>query len=396
MSEARYSDVPPDVIVAGAGPVGLVAALCLATMGVRVMVLEKRETLNTASRASTLHPPTLEILDRLGVLAPVQARGKVAGQIQYRSPEGVFAAFDMADLAGETRFPYRLHLEQSALTPVMLDRLRAHPNVAVLFGAEVLRVDQADGGVAVTVRRRGAERTVAARWLVAADGARSQAREALGLAFDGVAYPHKILRVMTQDDLSPLLPGIAPVTYLFNGDRSLSFLGMADCWRIIVRVPQEVDDAEALDERWMLARVQAVLPGCARLPRVLHKDIYGVSRRVASSFRSGHAYLAGDAAHVTNTRGGMNMNCGIHDADALACALVSELRGDRPGLLDAASDGRRRVATEMLIPRTDRTVAPGPAWTETLRRTARDKDAARAYLRTTSMMDMLDRTTPHV
>ncbi len=384
------------VIVAGAGPVGLTTALSLAIAGISVTVLEKRAALNTASRASTIHPPTLEILDRLGVLSMVCGEAELAERIQYRSPEGVFAAFDLGVLAGETPFPYRLHLEQSRITPVILDRLRNHPHAQVRFGCEVTGVSQTTVGVMATVRNAGSDQVINARYLVAADGAHSRVREALGLTFDGVEYPDKILRVMTQDDLGDLLPGIAPVTYLFNGSRSISFLKMPDCWRIILRVPKEVSDEQAMDEAWILSRFQAVLPSCTRLPGVVRKDIFGASRRVASRFRHGRVYLAGDAAHLTNTRGGMNMNCGIHDAAALAEALTVALQQGDTMAVDAVSDERHRIATEYLIPRTDRNVSAGPAWTEMLRATAARADAALVYLRTVAMLDMLDRSTIHV
>ena len=376
----------PEVIVAGAGPVGLTAALSLAQAGIRVLVLEKRATLSTASLASTLHPPTLEIWDDLGVLAPVLHEGVVVETIQYRTPESVFAEFHMAALSGDTRFPIRLHLEQARVTPVMMDRLNALPDAEIRFGHGVVGVSQSADTVTARVAGPDGEYEVTAPTLLAADGAHSIVREAMGLAFDGITYPDKILRMMTSDDLDEILPGIKPITYLYNGSRSISFLRMPDCWRIILRVPKEVDDEAAMQEGWMFSRFQAVLPALTRLPTVIGKDVYGASRRVASRFRQGRVYLMGDAAHVTNTRGGMNMNCGVHDAVALARAVVA-------GGLDAAADERHRVATEELIPRTDRNVAGGPAWTDTLAETARDPEAARAYLRTAAMLDMLER--PH-
>jgi len=385
----------PDVIVIGAGPVGLTAALALAQAGVRVTLVEKRPSLSAASRASTIHPPTLEILERLGVLDGVQRRGTVARHIHYRTPDGIIAAFDLACLSGETRFPYRLHLEQSEITPAMLGRLRSCPNARVLFGAEVTGVQTGLDSATVTIGDGPLRTTLAARYVIAADGARSVARSTMGLRFDGVSYPHKILRLMTDADLDALLPGIAPVTYLSNGIHSVSFLRMPDCWRMILRVPGDVDEDRALDEDWALSRFQAVLPRLAGLPRVVDKDVYGVSRRVASRFRDGRSYLAGDAAHVTNTRGGMNMNCGIHDAAALADAMIATLPDDVHSRVDEASDQRRQVAEAMLIPRTDRSVAGGVEWLETLRATAADPGAAREYLRTAAMLDMLDRARVH-
>lgn len=371
----------PDVIVVGAGPVGLTAALSLAEAGIPVTVLEKRPGLSAASLASTLHPPTLEILDDLGVLAPVMHLGQRADTIQYRDPLGVFAEFHMGDLAGESRFPFRLHLEQSHITPVMLDRLHILPNAAVRFGCAVVGVAQDASGVAVMLD--GGE-VVRAGTLLAGDGARSTVRQALGIGFDGIDYPDRILRVMTTDDLDRILPGIAPVTYLFNGARSVSFLRMRECWRIILRVPGEIPEAVALDEAWIADRFAAVLPGVP-LPRVLGKDTYGASRRVAPRFREGRAVLMGDAAHVTSTRGGMNMNCGIHDAAALAAAIADG------GDVRAAAEARHDIAVRCLLPRTDRTVSGGAEWTAHLRETARDPRAAAAYLHGAAMLDMLDR-----
>jgi len=377
------------VIVAGAGPVGLTAALLTADAGIPVTVVEKRPELSAASKASTFHPPTLAILHHLRVLDAVRDRGEVVRRLQYRSAtDGIFAEFSLDALRGETAFPYRLHLEQAQVTPLLLDRLRLHAHARVLFDAELLDVAPQSDGVTARIRHRGIDETIAAGYLVGADGSRSDVRRALGVAFDGEDYPDKILRVMTGDDLDRLLPGIAPVTYLFNGGKSVSFLRMRDCWRIILRVAKEVDDATALAPDWILARLREVIPHCERLPAVAMKDIYGVSRRVAASYRAGRVVLAGDSAHVTNTRGGMNMNCGLHDAFAIATAIVRALRGEGPAVVAAAADERRRVATEMLIPRTDRNVAGGQAWLDQVRAMAADPAQALAYLRTTAMLDM--------
>jgi 2-polyprenyl-6-methoxyphenol hydroxylase-like FAD-dependent oxidoreductase len=377
-----------EVLIAGAGPVGLTAALALAEAGVAVTVAEKRPALSAASRASTFHPPTLAILDRLHVLDEVHHRGQVADRVQYRTPtDGIFAEFALSALEGETAFPYRLHLEQAQVTPIILERLRRHRHARVLFDAEVQQVTQRGPRVVVRVRHGAGHETLDGDYLIAADGSRSDVRNALGIGFEGEDYPDKILRVMTTDDLDALLPGIAPVTYLWNGAKSVSFLRMPDCWRIILRVPREVDDAQALDPDWILARLREVMPHIDRLPAVLMKDVYGVSKRVATRYRDGRVLLAGDSAHVTNTRGGMNMNCGIHDAYALTRSIV-EAKGSDPRIVEGASDERRRVATQMLIPRTDRNVAGGDAWLSQVREMADDRVKAVSHLRTTAMLDM--------
>ena len=376
------------VLVAGAGPVGLTAALALAEAGIAVTVAEKRPALSAASRASTFNPPTLEILHRLGVLEEVHHRGQVADRIQYRTPDGIFAEFAMSALEEDTPFPYRLHLEQAQVTPIILDRLRNYRHARVLFDAEVQHVAQHGSRVVMRVRHGAGHETLDGNYLIGADGSRSDVREALGIPFDGEDYPDKILRVMTADDLDALLPGIAPVTYLWHGERSVSFLRMPDCWRIILRVPKEVDDDVALEPDWILARLTDAMPDCERLPNVLMKDIYGVSKRVAGRYRDGRMVLAGDSAHVTNTRGGMNMNCGMHDAFAIAGAIIaSEQKGDTT-LVEAAVDERRRVATQMLIPRTDRNVAGGHEFLAHVKAMANSPAQTSQYLRTTAMLDM--------
>ncbi|MGO4403562.1 FAD-dependent oxidoreductase [Bosea sp. RAF48] len=379
------------VIVAGAGPVGLVAALILARAGIDVVVLEKRAGLNTASKASTFHPATLEILDDLGVLEPMMGQGEIVRRIQYRTPEGPFAEFVLADLADRTRFPFRLHLEQARLTPLLLARIDARDNAQVLFDTGFETLTQDENGITVTADRGGEKLTIAADYLIGTDGARSTVRDALGLAFDGMVYPHKILRVMTPDDLDNVLPGIAAITYLHNGPKSLSFLKMPDCWRIIIRVPEEVTDETALQDGWFAERLREVLPSWTTPPAVGGRDVYGASRRVASQYQVGRAFLAGDSAHVTNTRGGMNMNCGIHDAQALTHAMIRALRDNRPALVAAAADERKRVAEEMLIPRTDRNVAGGEGWLQKVRELASSRSSAADYLTTAAMLDMLER-----
>ena len=379
------------VVVAGAGPVGLVAALVLAKAGVDVLVLEKRGALTAASKASTFHPSTLEILDTLNVMETVLAEGEIVRKIQYRTPDGPFAEFVMADLAERTAYPFRLHLEQARVTPLLLAQLQALPNARVLFDAEFTAVEQLDAGVLVRAGLDENAVEIRAEYLLGTDGAHSAVRQALGIAFDGVVYPDKILRVMTTDDLDAVLPGLAPISYLFNGAKSVSFLKMPDCWRIILRVPASTPEETALRDEWLAARLQEVLPSWTTLPGIVDRDVYGASRRVASAYFVGRAFLAGDSAHVTNTRGGMNMNCGIHDAFVLANAMIRALREQRSELVEAAAIERKRVAEEMLIPRTERNISGGEAWLDKVRDIASSRASAADYLATAAMLDMVER-----
>jgi 2-polyprenyl-6-methoxyphenol hydroxylase-like FAD-dependent oxidoreductase len=165
---------------------------------------------------------------------------------------------------------------------------------------------------------------------------------------------------------------------------------MPDVWRIIFRIAHDESDETALVEENIRTRFARFLPpGGMDIP-IAGTDIYRVERRVAASYRVGRVLIAGDAAHITNTRGGMNMNCGLQDAvsaaEAIAVAIHDPMAGE--AALSRYAAERRKIATDMLIPRTDRVVAGGPAWLEKVRATAADPVAAENFLLGTSMLDM--------
>src|SRR5579872_3451804 len=132
------------VFIAGAGPVGLTAAANLVRHGVPVTVFEAGESLSEESRASTFHPPTLDMLDDLGAAAPLIAQGLIAPRFQYRTREGVIAAFDFGAIADRTRHPFRLQSEQFKLTRILHDALRTKPEFRIEFGSRVAGVEQDD------------------------------------------------------------------------------------------------------------------------------------------------------------------------------------------------------------------------------------------------------------
>jgi 2-polyprenyl-6-methoxyphenol hydroxylase-like FAD-dependent oxidoreductase len=381
------------VIIAGAGPVGLTAALLLALRDVPVVVVEKRTTLNLASRASTFHPPSLEVFDALGIMDVLLAKGVKVDRLQYRDKaRGVFAGFDFALLADDTPFPYRLHLEQTEVMPIILDRLRQMPNVQLFFEAEVVGLRQDPDGIVVRTAHREASE-LRGRLLLAADGARSAVRSMLGIEFAGSMYESRVLRLITRTPLETVIDDIAPLTYLYDnettgGDRSCSFLKMPGCWRMILRAPPELSDEQALASDYCRQRMRHFLGELTdRIPDI-EGDVFSVGKKVAAQYRVGRAYLMGDAAHITTTRGGMNMNCGLHDAYVMALAAAVAWHDGSPAPLDAAADARQRVAREELIPRTDNAASGTEAFLASVETAARDPARARDFLRRATMLDM--------
>ncbi|MFI6817519.1 FAD-dependent oxidoreductase [Nonomuraea sp. NPDC050328] len=346
------------VLVAGAGPVGLSAALVLAVGGMPVTVLEAGDEPAAESRASTFHPPTLEMLADLGVLGELLERGLVARTFQYRDRRGgPIATLDLGVLAADTPYPFRVQCEQNKLCAILLEHVRRHGG-EVLFGREVREVDDR------TVTTATGERHTA-DWIIAADGAHSAVRRALGIGFEGLTYPETFLVASVEEDLAALLPGLAPINYVFDPEEWLVLLRTPDHWRVLLPDgPGELRD-----------RLRAVAdPG--REWKIRHATPYRVHQRVATRFLAGRVLLAGDAAHVNNPLGGLGMNSGIHDAVLMAGALLGR---DSPGRVAAR---RRAVALEHVQAISHRNWARmrSPAAHDELRALAADPVAAREHL----------------
>ena len=381
----------PHVVVAGAGPTGLTAALKLAQHGIPVVVLEAGPTLSRESRASTFHPPTLEMLDHLGVGDELHSRGIVASTFQFRDRrDGVIAELDLALLADETRFPYRLQCEQSKLTPILLEKLATYAHAEVRFAAPVEHVDVDGDGVTVKVRDGS---SVQGDLLIGADGASSQVRRSLGLSFEGKTYPESYLVVSTPYDVRLRLPDIAEVNYISDPDEWLVMLRTPEHWRVLFPVDPEGASEPSPDE--IQARLRAVLGGSESYP-VDHTSLYNVHQRIVDSFKHGPVLLAGDAAHVNNPLGGLGMNSGIQDAYYLVTAIG--LAGDAAGPeLEAYADERRRVQVEHVLPHSDSSwtamretdPAARAEWHAELRAVANDPDRAREQMRRATLLDVV-------
>ncbi|MFC9440906.1 FAD-dependent oxidoreductase [Nocardia sp. NPDC057030] len=375
----------PAIVVVGAGPVGLTAALTLARRGIPVTVLEQGDELATESRASTFHPPTLEMLRDLGVLNALLESGIVASTFQYRDRGGgEIATLDLAVLAEDTPFPFRVQCEQSKLTPILLDAL---DGADVRFGC---RVDGLRGtGDAVVLSTDAGP--IRADWVIGADGAHSAVRHGLGVDFEGSTYPERFLVASVEEDLARVLPGIAPINYVFDPDEWLVLLRTPQHWRVLLPTPIDTEDEAEL--RRLPERLDAVAD-LGRPWHIAHCSLYRVHQRVAGRFRHGRVLLAGDAAHLNNPLGGMGMNSGMHDAVQFASALAEVVGGAPDARLDEVAAHRRTVAVEH-VQRTshdnwNRLRARDGSQHAQLRALAGDPAAARAYLRRACLLDSLD------
>ena len=339
------------VLVAGAGPVGLVAAANLVRHGVPVTVFEGGPDLSTESRASTFHPPTLDMLADLDVVKPLISQGLIAPKFQYRNRrDGMIAQFDFGVIADATRHPFRLQCEQSKLTRVIYDTLRDEQNFEIVFSSPVRDVTQTVDGVTVTVERNGKSESQRYRWLIGADGARSDVRHALGIDFEGFTWPERFLVVSTPFDFYSIIPDLAPVSYVADPKRWYFLLQIPGLWRVMFRVAAEESDELALSHEFAQGLMAQIVPGIDRY-EIAHTTLYRVHQRVASAFRKGRAFLVGDAAHVNNPLGGMGMNGGIHDAINLTERLTEVWHGTKPETELNRFDLQRRLVTKEHVER---------------------------------------------
>lgn len=384
------------IVIAGAGPAGLVSASILARAGVPVTVLEAEPDLPLNLRASTFHPPTLDMLDDLDAARPLIDQGLTAPTLQYRDrPTGLIAEFDFGDIADLTRHPFRVQCEQFRLNQVLLEALRKMPHVDVRFGAKVASVTQDDAGAAAVLADGEAVR---GRYLIGAEGATSAVRETAGIEFEGFTWPERFLVLSTPFDFMGPFPDLCLVNYVADPEEWYFLLKVPGLWRAMFPTGADEDDESVMSDETAQRRLRRVHDGGAPY-EVRHKTLYRVHQRVAQRYRAGRCFLAGDAAHINNPLGGMGMNGGIHDAHNLATKLARVMTGETDdSLLDRYEVERRPVALEYINKLTIRNKrnletddpAEQKAFRDDLRATKADPAKTRAFLKRVSMIASLE------
>lgn len=384
------------VVVLGGGPVGMVAALAMAQRDISVLVLEQGpDEVRSEWRGSTLHPPTVEQLDELGLAEPMLKEAIRVHTLDYRDLElEEIASFPYELLVGETRFPFRLQYEQYKLVRQLRQAVAASPNVDIWFGHQVVGLRQDEAQVELTVAAEGKHTKVTCQWAVAADGAHSTARKLLEVPFPGFTYPYQSLVVATPFPFEDVVENLGAVGYWSGPRGRFSLIRTPDVWRAALSTGTGVNEEPSpgthpdflADVRLLLGRD----PDAEEMPLRQHQ-MYRSHQRVAESFRIGRVLLAGDAAHLSSTTGGMGLNSGIHDAVAVAAALADH---DPDAATAAYAERRRRIAEEHVQPATtvNRTSADEvdiDSRRQRLRQlqsVAADDRQAREYLRRVSML----------
>ena len=345
-----------EVLIVGAGPTGLVLALWLTRLGVRVRIVDKTAEPGTTSRAVGVQARTLELYEQIGLADEAVARGRKAPAANLWVTGKKTARFSFGDMGAEiTPFPYALIFPQDEHERLLIDRL-AGLGIAVERRTELLEFEETAGRVRARLKRPdGTTESCEANYIAGCDGAHSTVRETLKIGFAGGTYSHRCYVADVQAggaamngemhvavDTTDFL-----VIFPLKGDGRARLIGTV------------CDETEKRQENLTWDDVSKRVIEGMRLDigRVNWFSTYRVHHRVADHFRQGRAFLLGDSAHIHSPVGGQGLNAGVGDAVNLAWKLAAVLRGRADDSLLDSYERERIAFARRLVATTDRIFA---------------------------------------
>lgn len=342
-----------DVLIVGAGPTGLSFACLLAQLGVRFRIIEKNKTITERSKALAVQARTLELFEYLELADKAVEMGHPAEGLDLVIRGKSRASFDLSSYGqGLTKYPYVLILEQNKTEKLLLDKLESLGG-KVEWQRELVDLTQHPESVTAEVTAQEKIETIRAKYLVAADGARSSVRSFLQLPFEGGTYENhfllgdlKITGPVSRKHITLCLSqyGFAGFFPMYGTDRFRAIGGLSD-----EISEKQKDNYEVVAEE---IKRQAQLPIEISDPRWI--STYKLHHRNVLHFKVQRCFFAGDAAHIHSPAGGQGMNTGIQDAFNLAWKLAFALSGRAtPSILNTYHEERFPIARK-LIHSTDR------------------------------------------
>lgn len=355
-----------DVLIAGGGPTGVTLATLLARRGVSVIVVEKEAGIYPLPRAAHIDHEGMRILQEAGVAEAVMKTARRANRYDFLNARGdVLLRFEGAGQIGPGGWPVANMIHQPSVEAELRQALAAQPQAELRSCWELTGFADDGDGVTATLATPEGERTLRARYLVGADGARSPVREARGIAFDDLNFEEPWLVVDVLVDDYAKLP--TENLQICNPERPTTCVLMGEGrhrWEFMIKpgesAEQVSEDAfiEKLLEPWNVR-------GAVRMER---KAVYTFRARIARAWRKGRVLLAGDAAHQTPPFAGQGMCSGLRDAANLAWKLAAVTRqGADAALLDSyqierAPNLRATIDMAIMMGKTVCITNPWSAW----------------------------------
>ncbi len=333
------------VIVVGAGPVGLTAAIDLALRGLDVLVLDEDDTVSVGSRAICWSKRSLEIFDRLGCAERLVQKGVRwhVGRVFFHA-EQVYQ-FDLLPEPGHRR-PAFINLQQYYVEQFLVERANELPGLDLRWRHRVVGVTPEADRVTLTVSTPDGEYALHADWLLVADGSKSAIGGMLGLCSEGQVFRDRFLIAdihMTSDFPAERWFWFDPP---FHRHQSALLHRQADdVWRVDFQLGWDADPEEEKKPERILPRLRAMLGEQARF-EIEWASVYTFQCRRLRSFRSGRVLFAGDAAHLVSPFGARGANSGIQDVDNLAWKLELVVSGLAPERLLDSYDSERTAAAD--------------------------------------------------
>jgi len=388
-----------DVLIIGAGPVGLTLAMRLGLNGHKVCVLEAQSDIETDLRASTFHPPTLDLYDEQGITAQLIESGLVAPTWQVRmNHTNEFAEFDLSILKDHTNHPYRLQCEQWRLSGFLRDYIENKlPNVSLRWDHPCESFNHDASSVSVNSKSSTSDLTTfKAKFLIGCDGARSIVRKNLCLEFEGQTFPETTILATTHFPFQNYLDHLSYINYCWTSDGTFSLLRLKNLWRVSLYPSLDESIDTAVESQSVRQKINQISSSFGDSP-ILEIRPYKIHQRVVNQYVVGRVILAGDAAHINSPSGGMGMNGGVHDAFNLADKLNRVLKGEGIELLNKYERQRRPIAIKHVIEQSsknrarmqEKDMSKRLLTLQELKRKSQDKILALDYLLETSMISGL-------